>query len=147
MSTGSDKQDLVGIEKKPETMKFLKTVSRFVKHIGFLASKIVAPVLYFEICWVYYSSKGVGLVVALITFSFALFNEELDVIRILCLLYVSYLIGVIITLKLLFRSKKVEDWVCREVGAEKVRSKLYANDQCIFNDLRSLPIGDGHNRR
>ena len=61
-------------------MESLKRFAQFVWHIasliGSLAGKIVAHILYFQICWVYYTNRGVGLVVFLMAFSFAFFKRR-----------------------------------------------------------------------
>ena len=108
---------------------FIQFLVRYSKSFGSLAvkmtSKVSAHMLYFQICWIYYTNRGIGLVIFLVAFSFAIFNEGLDMVRVVCSLYVSYFLGTVITLKLLFRSERVEAWVCREVGAEKVRRRMY----------------------
>lgn len=81
--------------------------------------------LYFEICFLYYSCRGVGFVIYMIAFILAFFSEGTDPIRVVCIIYVCYIFGLIICLKVAFQSKRLEDWVCREVGAERVRKKLY----------------------
>ena len=111
--------------KKLPAMRILEALTKFVSIIGSLLSKVLAYLLYFQICFVYFSTRGIGFVIYMITFIFAFFAQGVDPIRILCFVYVTYLFGLVVLLKLIFQSKKIEDWVCREVGAEKVRKKLY----------------------
>ena len=108
---------------------FLKHIGalavRFVKHSATLLSKVAAYILYLQICWVYYSCRGVGFVIYLLIFSFGFFNEGTDPIRTLCLLYVAYLFGLVLVLKVVLRSKTVRDWLCQEVGRERALSKIF----------------------
>lgn len=110
-------------------LDFIKHVAslavQFVKYLPALASKIAAYILYLEICFVYYSTKGVGFVIYMLIFSFGFFNQGTDPIRTFCLLYVAYLFGLIMVLQVVLRFKKVRDWLCREVGEERVLKKIY----------------------
>ena len=122
---------------------FLKHIGafavQFVKHSATLVSKVAAYILYLQICWVYYSCRGVGFVFYLLIFSFGFFNEGTDIIRTLCLLYVAYLFGVIMMINVVLRIKRVQEWVCREVGTERVMRKLYNSP--LTGDVKYIVAG------
>ena len=112
-------------------MKVILFVTKSVRNLGSLLVKMASKdgcsyIVSLKSVGFTTTNKGIGLVVFLIAFSFrnSLTMGRRDSHSVLAVCELTFLDTVII-LKLLFRSKKVEAWVCREVGAEKVRKKMY----------------------